>query len=103
MWTRIKKILQQQGGKCIIIEDNEPAYLVMKLKDDGKTAGSDKNPDTERVNRDIAELKAEETQEHEAEDTDVEEVKIEDLPFQQLAVINWSMQMTVFFGWGIDY
>jgi len=72
MWERIKKILQKEGGKCIIISENEPAYLVMRLED---------YENTEKVNRDIAEWKAGETQKDEIEDTDGNELKVEDLPF----------------------
>jgi len=81
MWERIKKILQKEGGKCIIISENEPTYLVMKLEDHEKAVKSNPSQDTERVNRDIAELKAEEMQKDEAEDTEVDELKVEDLPF----------------------
>lgn len=72
MWERIKKILQKEGGKCIIISENEPAYLVMKLED---------YENTEKINRDIAGWKAEEMQKDEVEDTDEDELKVEDLPF----------------------
>ena len=68
MWEKIKKILQKEGGKCIIIEDNQPTYLVMKIEDYGKTSKM------EEVNRDIDEWKAQEKEE-------TEEVKVEDLPF----------------------
>jgi len=81
MWERIKKILQKQGGKCIIVSENEPTYLVMKLEDYEKAAKSGQSQDVEKVNRDIAEWKAEEMQENEAEDTDIDELKVEDLPF----------------------
>jgi len=81
MWERIKKILQKQGGKCIVISENEPSYLVMKLEDYEKTVKSDQSQNTEKINRDIAEWKAEEMQKNESEDTDVDELKVEDLPF----------------------
>jgi len=81
MWERIKKILQKEGGKCIIISENEPTYLVMKLEDYEKTAKSGQSQDTEKINRDIAGWKAEEMQKDEVEDTDANELKVEDLPF----------------------
>lgn len=81
MWERIKKILQKEGGKCIIISENEPTYLVMKLEDYEKVAKSGQSQNTERVNRDIAEWKAEEMQKDELEETDTNELKVEDLPF----------------------
>ena len=68
MWKKIKKILQKEGGKCIIIEDNQPTYLVMKIEDYEKISK------IEEVNRDIDEWKAQEGEE-------TEEVKVEDLPF----------------------
>lgn len=71
LWEKIKKILQKEGGKCIIIEEGQPAYLVMKLGD---------YEEIEEVNRDINEWKAEE-EESEAVETDNQEVKVEDLPF----------------------
>lgn len=70
MWEKIKKILQKEGGKCIIIEDNQPTYLVMKIEDYEKTSK------IEEVNRDIDEWKAQEK-----EETEEAEVKVEDLPF----------------------
>ena len=38
MWERIKKILQKEGGKCIII-DKQQSYLVTKLEDYEKKTG----------------------------------------------------------------
>ena len=81
MWERIKKILQKEGGKCIIISENEPTYLVMRLEDYEKAVKSGQSQDTEKINRDIAEWKAEETQKDGVEDTDDNELKVEDLPF----------------------
>lgn len=68
LWEKIKKILQKEGGKCIIVEDNQPTYLVMKMEDYEKAS------EIEEVNRDIDEWRAEEKEE-------AEEVKVEDLPF----------------------
>ncbi|MAF20738.1 MAG: hypothetical protein CMI55_03595 [Parcubacteria group bacterium] len=77
MWEKIKKILQKQGGKCIIIEDNQPSYLVMKLDDYEKNAAGE----VEKVNQDIAQWEADEKKEKQASDLESQEVKIEDLPF----------------------
>ncbi len=75
MWNKIKKILSKQGEKCIIIEDNKPSYLVMKLEDDGSS-------ETEEVNQSIAELRTQEKEEAELDDVvDKQKVEIEDLPF----------------------
>jgi hypothetical protein len=81
MWEKIKKILQKEGGKCIIIEKDQSIYLVMKLEDYGEGPTSDNNPsEIEKVNRDIAEWKAKEgTQIAEVDEN--QEIKIEDLPF----------------------
>ena len=68
LWEKIKKILQKEGGKCIIIENNQPTYLVMKIEDYEKAS------EIEEVNQSLDELKAREGKEN-------EEVKIEDLPF----------------------
>ncbi len=73
MWEKIKKILQKEGGKCIIVENNQPTYLVMKIEDYEKTS------EIEKVNRDIDEWKAQEKEE--TEETEEAEVKVEDLPF----------------------
>ena len=73
MWNKIKKILSKQGEKCIIIEDNKPSYLVMKLEDDESSK-------TEEINKSIAELKPQE----EVELNDIDDnkgIEIEDLPF----------------------
>ena len=75
MWNKIKNILSKQGEKCIIIEDNKPSYLVMKLEDDGSS-------ETEEVNQSIAELRTQEKEEAELDDVvDKQKVEIEDLPF----------------------
>jgi len=87
MWNRIKKILQKEGGKCIVVEENQSTYLVMRLEDYEKTAPSQSSSEIEKVNRDIDEWKAKEKEETEPvepdnqEVTDNKEVKVEDLPF----------------------
>jgi len=88
MWDKIKKILQKEGGKCIIIlEKGEPAYLVKKLEEDKEESLSNSsNPnqtqeiqEIEKANRDIAELEAK--GEAEEKENLPEDVKVEDLPF----------------------
>ncbi len=86
MWERIKKILQKEGGKCIIIEENRPTYLVMRLKDYEKTSSDQSSEEEgteiiEEVNQDINEWEAEEKEETEVVEPDNQEVKVEDLPF----------------------
>ena len=81
MWEKIKKILQKEGGKCIIVEDNQPTYLVMKLEDYEKASEKASSSETKEVNRDIDEWRAEEKEETEIVDSNNQEVKIEDLPF----------------------
>ena len=74
MWKKIKNILSKEGGKCIIVEDNQPSYIVMKLED----------YDINEVNRNVDYLKAgeaEKAEEKTEEKVDGEDVKVEDLPF----------------------
>ena len=80
MWEKIKKILQKEGGKCIIIEDNQPTYLVMKLDDYDKDSSGQSSGEVDKVNRDISEWKAKE-KESEIVEPESQEVKVEDLPF----------------------
>ena len=75
LWKTIKKILQKQGGKCIILEEDQPAYLVMKIDDYEEEPEEDQAPEIDKVNKDINEWKENENQ------GDGEAVKIEDLPF----------------------
>jgi len=70
MWKKIKSILSKEGGKCIVVEDNQPSYIVMKLED----------YDIDEVNRNVDYLKAGEAEKAE-EKVDGEDVKVEDLPF----------------------
>jgi len=81
LWEKIKKIIEKEGGKCVIIEDDQPIYLVKRL--------DDAEEDLEKVNRDIEDLRADENQETKmiepedeaSEDEASREVRIEDLPF----------------------
>ncbi|MFH0906710.1 MAG: hypothetical protein ABIC36_00800 [bacterium] len=83
MWEKIKNILQKQGGKCIIIEEDKPSYLVMKLDDyENNSNAETSSGEIEKVNRNIAEWKAEEQETIENDKLEIEEkVRIEDLPF----------------------
>jgi hypothetical protein len=84
MWEKIKKILQKEGGKCIIVEDNQPTYIVMELKDYDKMKDNE-SLEMGEVNRNIDEWRAREETKNEAEINQtagkIEEVKVEDLPF----------------------
>ena len=79
MWEKIKKILSKEGGKCIIIENDQSTYLVTKWED------AETKEINHEVNRSIDHWKAEEDAEKEPEvnktDEEKPEVKIEDLPF----------------------
>ncbi len=87
MWERIKSILQKEGGKCIIVEKEGPAYVVVKLEEyeAGKHSGvkkgqEDENSAIEKVNQDLARWEAGERKNQ--EETAAEgEIKVEDLPF----------------------
>lgn len=84
MWEKIKRILQKEGGKCIIIEKGQPAYLVMKVDDYEIDSKNNISSEIEKVNRDIDELSLQEKEKEEAEAIEPdsrEEVKVEDLPF----------------------
>jgi len=83
MWPTIKNLLQKGGGKCIIVENEKPAYIVMKVEDYEKLlAGGPEvaEPELEEVNRDIAEWQAKKKEEAEITNNS-QEVKVEDLPF----------------------
>lgn len=87
MWERIKKILSKEGGKCIIIKEGEPDYIVMKLEDYEKSLPGlegKEEKEIEKVNQDIEQWRAEENRELpgiEEGNQENEGVKIEDLPF----------------------
>lgn len=78
LWKTIKKILQKQGGKCIILEEGQPTYLVTKIEDYEGNLDKDKPSGIDKVNQDIHEWKEQESEE---DLQDVKDVKIEDLPF----------------------
>lgn len=76
MWNEIKKILQNIGGRCIIIENNKPSYVVSTFEDyQSLVNNSDK--ELEKVNKEISASVSEES----ADDTEKKEIKIENLPF----------------------
>lgn len=76
MWNEIKKILQNVGGRCIIIENNKPSYVVSTFEDyQSLVDNSDK--ELEKVNKEISASVGEEF----AESEDKKEIKIENLPF----------------------
>ncbi len=87
MWDKIKKILSKGEGKCIIIEDNEPAYVVVKWENYERMIDTC-SAEIQEANKNIDHWKAEENAKVEPEVAPVEEesdekteVKIEDLPF----------------------
>lgn len=80
MWEKIKQVLDKEGGRCIIVEEGQPSYVVSKLDE----ADSQPADQVERVNRDINEWKEEESLTKAVTETEPEndqEVKIENLPF----------------------
>lgn len=82
MWEKIKKILQKEGGKCIVIEKDQPTYMVTKIDDYESGPKNNISSEIEKVNRDMDELSFKEKEKTEAvELNDSEEVKVEDLPF----------------------
>ena len=81
MWEKIKKILQKEGGKCIIVEKDQPTYMVMKIDDYEETSKNNISSEIEKVNQDIDELNSKEKEEIQVDELDDQEVKVEDLPF----------------------
>jgi len=76
MWEKIKRIIEKEGGVCVIIENGQPVYSVRRI--------DDIKDETEKVNRDIESLRADESQETKIAEPAggvPEEIKIEDLPF----------------------
>ncbi len=82
MWKKIKRILQKEGGKCIVVEKDQPTYMVMKIDDYEETSKNNISSEIEKVNRDMEELSSREKEKTEViEPDDSQEVKVEDLPF----------------------
>lgn len=86
MWDKIKKLMQKSGGKFIIVENDQPAYVVLPIAEyENLLEGSQ----IEKANQEIIELRAAENQETKTEesldeqttDKDEDKIKVEDLPF----------------------
>ena len=94
MWEAIKKVLQKQGGICIIVEDGKPSFVVSSFEEYENLLDKDLPKfekaapvvfDTrllEKINQEIENWKAgqAEAQAEAAAVQTEEEVKIEDLP-----------------------
>ncbi len=84
MWEKIKKILSKGDSKCIIVEDNQPTYVIIKWED-YESMVDNRSTEIQEANSNIDNWKAENDakKEYEAnkEKEDKAEVKIEDLPF----------------------
>ena len=86
MWDKIKKLMQKSGSKFIIVENDQPAYVVLPIAEyENLLEGSQ----IEKANQEIIELRAAENQETKTEesldeqttDKDEDKIKVEDLPF----------------------
>ena len=96
LWETIKKVLQKQGGTCIIVEDGRPVYVVTNFneyeklidaKNEANTAGkismsSSEQEILEKINQEIENWKPAQVETQAAQELEEEEneVKIEDLP-----------------------
>jgi len=101
MWDLIKKILQKQGGTCIIVEDGRPVYVVTNFEEyenllqndlpeislssskfEKAAAVASDSQLLEKINQEIENWKAGQVEQQAAEvvEEEEEEVKIEDLP-----------------------
>jgi len=99
MWNEIKQILKKNIGTCIIVEEGQPAYVVLpwddyeQLLDERPTIsfpekhkeGGSEQEILEKINQEITNWKARQVEENpavaladEVEETD--EVRIENLP-----------------------
>ena len=81
MWETIKRILQKGGGKCIIVENDKPSYVVLPMEEYENLL---EQSQIEEANQEITELKSQEETEPAIEDVadkKEDEVKVEDLPF----------------------
>jgi len=81
MWEKIKKILQKEGGKCIIVEKDQPTYIVTKIDDYEGGSKNNISKEIEKVNRGIDEMSLKEKEEKVIDPDNNQEVKLEDLPF----------------------
>jgi len=95
MWETIKKILQKQGGTCIIIEEGKPVYVVSSFSEyqrmlSDNEAPAEKMPTSireqdllEKINQEITNWKSAQAEQEVSEDLGEranEDVRIEDLP-----------------------
>ena len=86
MWETIKKILQNNKGTCIIVEDNKPTYVITSFEDYQKLfekGGSKSNEDKviSKLNSEMTNLQDLQTPEKiEEVSQKLEEVKVEDIP-----------------------
>jgi len=95
LWETIKKVLQKQGGACIIIEDGKPTYVVSSFSEYQKLLESEEQEPQnlagniseqgllERINQEIENWKVSQAEERVTETLAEEaesDVKIEDLP-----------------------
>jgi len=94
MWDTIKRILRKGGGRYIIVEEDQPRYVVMtmdeyeELLDKMKYFSSATEPTSEpieEVNKDISEwhdqAKTQLPVQPQVVEPQREEVRVEDLPF----------------------
>jgi len=93
MWNSIKEILQNEKGKCIIIEDGKPAFVLLPVdeylalkgqKQDVKTASSEIRAASSLVqDNDFEKLLASQPQELPVmvEVENEKKIRLEDLPF----------------------
>lgn len=96
MWETIKKILQKQGGTCIIIEEGKPEYVVTSFKDFQKMVEEEdfsaretkrifsEQEILEKINQEITNWKTAQAQQEAAQELEEsessEDMKIENLP-----------------------
>lgn len=86
IWEQIKKTLEQEGDKSVIvIEGGKVSYLIKKLDHENKEKDNSseykKNHETEDVNKDIEEYSSVGSGENFQTEEEVSDVKVEDLPF----------------------
>lgn len=84
MWKTIKNLLSKGGGKCIIVENEKPVFVVMSFGEYEnlleKSSQSPESAEIEKVNQEISEWQSSENNNLE-EISPKEEFKVEDLPF----------------------
>jgi len=83
MWHAIKSVLNSKNGKCLIIENGEPKYIVLSFEEYQQLQGGEKNSiveenfEEEKANGEIQEFQTEK------EETELvgPTIRLEDLPF----------------------